>query len=85
MALFSGCIGDDHTGSSDLATTLVKNSLSTVQLISVPDAQTLAPNADTIVIVLKSRTKPSTEAIRYSLLAAKWLKNERSKDTLPMP
>ena len=75
MALLLGCIGDDHTGSSDLANTLVKNGLSTVQLIGVPDVQTPVPDADAIVIALKSRTTSSAEAIRYSLLAAKWLKD----------
>ena len=32
-----GCIGDDFTGSTDLADTLVRHGMRTVQLIGVPE------------------------------------------------
>ncbi|TPQ27477.1 four-carbon acid sugar kinase family protein, partial [Cupriavidus pinatubonensis] len=33
-----GCIADDFTGATDLANTLVRNGMRTVQTIGVPDA-----------------------------------------------
>jgi 3-dehydrotetronate 4-kinase len=74
MALLLGCIGDDHTGSSDLANTLVKNGLRTVQVIGVPSENTPVPDAEAIVIALKSRTTPAAEAMAESVAALKWLK-----------
>ena len=47
MALLLGSIEDDQPGSSDLANTLVKYGLNTVQLIGVPDAQTPVPLEET--------------------------------------
>jgi len=79
MTLLLGCIGDDHTGSTDLANTLVKNGLRTVQLIGVPDANTTVPDAEAIVVALKSRTTPANEAVAESLAAAEWLKQANTK------
>ena len=36
-----GCIGDDFTGSSDLANTLSKNGMRTVQFVGVPTVDEL--------------------------------------------
>ena len=74
MALLLGCIGDDHTGSTDLANTLVKNGLRTVQLIGVPEDGAPIPDAEAVVIALKSRTTPAAEAVADSLAAMKWLR-----------
>jgi len=74
MSLLLGCIGDDHTGSTDLANTLVKNGLRTVQVIGVPPAGTPAPDAEAVVVALKSRTTPAHEAVADSLAAVRWLK-----------
>ena len=71
--LLLGCIGDDFTGSTDLANTLVRNGMRTVQLVGVPDAKTPAPDADAIVVALKSRTAPVAEAVAESLAALRWL------------
>ncbi len=79
MTLLLGCIGDDHTGSTDLANTLVKNGLRTVQLIGVPDANTPVPDAEAIVVALKSRTTQANEAVAESLAAAEWLKQANTK------
>ena len=54
MALALGCIGDDYTGSSDLANTLTRNGLRTLQLIGVPSAELALPEVDAIVIALKN-------------------------------
>ena len=58
-----GCIADDFTGATDLAGTLVKSGMSTVQLIGVPDADTPLVEADCAVVALKSRTISPLEAV----------------------
>ncbi len=62
-----GCIADDFTGATDLAAMLVQNGMTTVQVIGVPDGP--LPEADAIVIALKSRTAPVAEAVAQSLAA----------------
>lgn len=74
MPLLLGCIGDDHTGSTDLANTLVKNGLRAVQLIGVPGDDAPAPEAEAIIIALKSRTTPAADAVAESVAAIRWLK-----------
>ena len=76
--LLLGCIGDDFTGSTDLANTLVRNGMRTVQLLGVPD-DAIVPDADAIVIALKSRTSPVKDAIAESLAARRWLQRRGAK------
>ena len=73
MALL-GCIADDFTGATDLAAMLVKGGMRTVQLIGVPGADDPVPEADAIVVALKSRTAPVRQAVAESLAALAWLK-----------
>ncbi len=73
MALL-GCIADDFTGATDLASTLVKNGMRTVQLIGVPADDDAVPDADAIVVALKSRTTPAASAVADSLAALAWLR-----------
>ncbi|HDR9872815.1 TPA: four-carbon acid sugar kinase family protein [Burkholderia cenocepacia] len=68
-----GCIADDFTGGTDLASTLVRGGMRTVQIIGVP-MQDEVPDADAIVIALKSRTSDPQEAVRESLAALEWLR-----------
>ncbi len=77
--LLLGCIGDDFTGSTDLANTLVRNGMRTVQLLGVPDDNAQVPDADAIVIALKSRTAPLQDAIAESLAARRWLQRRGAK------
>ena len=77
--LLLGCIGDDFTGSTDLANTLVRNGMRTVQLLGVPDDNAQVPDADAIVIALKSRTAPVQDAIAESLAARRWLQRRSAK------
>ena len=72
MALL-GCIADDFTGATDIASTLVRNGMRTVQCIGVPGAEQTAPDADAIVVALKSRTAPTGAAVADSLAALAWL------------
>lgn len=73
MALL-GCIADDFTGATDLASMLVRQGMRAVQLIGVPAASDPVPDADAIIIALKSRTVPAGEAVRDSLAALDWLR-----------
>ncbi len=66
-----GCIADDFTGATDLASTLVRGGMRTVQLIGVPNGA--VPDADAVVVALKSRTAPVAEAVGESLAALRWL------------
>ncbi|MEK6419054.1 MAG: 3-oxo-tetronate kinase [Burkholderia gladioli] len=68
-----GCIADDFTGATDLASMLVRGGMRTVQLIDVPHgAEPVA--ADALVVALKSRTIPAADAVAQSLAALAWLK-----------
>lgn len=73
MAVVLGCIADDFTGATDLANTLVRNGLRTVQLIDVPAPDAPIPDVDAIVVALKSRTIPAQDAVSQSLAALNWL------------
>jgi len=71
-----GCIADDFTGATDLANMLVRGGMRTVQSIGIPSAESLAElDADAIVIALKSRTTPASEAVEESLQALQWLRD----------
>lgn len=74
MAVLLGAIADDFTGATDLCNTLVRRGMRTVQLIDVPTPGTNIPDAEAVVIALKSRTVPAAEAIAKSLAALTWLK-----------
>ena len=67
-----GCIGDDFTGSSDLANTLAKQGMRTVQYTGVPSGPA-ATNVEAGVVALKSRSIPVADAVRQSLEALEWL------------
>jgi 3-dehydrotetronate 4-kinase len=68
-----GAIADDFTGATDLCSMLVRGGMRTVQLIGVPSADTPVPDADAVVVALKSRTAPVRQAVGESLAALKWL------------
>jgi len=68
MALL-GVIADDFTGATDIAGMLVKAGMRTVQTIGVPGAAMTLDDVDAIVVALKSRTIPATEAVALSLQA----------------
>ena len=67
-----GCIADDFTGATDLANTLVRQGMSTVVLLGVPNGR--VPDADAVVVALKSRSIPAGDAVRLSLNALDYLK-----------
>jgi uncharacterized protein YgbK (DUF1537 family) len=66
-----GVIADDFTGATDVASMLVRSGMHTVQCIGVPDGP--PPQADAVVVALKTRTCSAPEAVRQSLDALRWL------------
>jgi len=74
MTIALGCIADDYTGASDLANTLTKAGLRTVQTIGVPRDDLELPAVDAVVVALKSRSIPAAEAVERSLAADRWLR-----------
>ncbi len=68
-----GCVADDFTGATDLANNLVRAGMRVVQTIGLPQGP--APEADAVVVALKSRTAPVAEAVAESLAAARWLRS----------
>jgi 3-dehydrotetronate 4-kinase len=73
MSLFLGCIADDITGATDLANTLVATGFRVVQSIGVPEAGEAPPEADAIVVSMKTRSIEPGRAVAMSLAAAAWL------------
>lgn len=69
-----GAIADDLTGATDLALVLSREGMRTIQTVGVPPSGLNPANADAVVVALKSRTNPSSEAVRMSLEALAWLK-----------
>ncbi|MCM5680784.1 four-carbon acid sugar kinase family protein [Schlegelella sp. S2-27] len=68
-----GVIADDFTGATDVASMLVRGGMKTVQVVGVPQGG--APEADAVVVALKSRTAPAVEAVRDALAALHWLQD----------
>jgi uncharacterized protein YgbK (DUF1537 family) len=82
MGVLLGSIADDFTGATDLCNTLVRRGMRTVQLIDVPAAGAAVPDADAVVIALKSRTTPAAEAVEKSLAALAWLRDAGARQIL---
>ena len=74
MKLSLGCIADDYTGASDLANTLTRQGLRTVQTIGVPPDDLALPEVDAVVVSLKSRSIQADAAVERSRAAEKWLR-----------
>ncbi|MBD0329987.1 MAG: four-carbon acid sugar kinase family protein [Thermoleophilia bacterium] len=73
MAPLLGAIADDATGATDLCSVLVRGGMRTVQTIGVARDVPL-PEADAVVVALKSRTAPAAEAVASALAALDWLR-----------
>ena len=72
MTFRLGCIADDITGGTDLALALTKNGLKVVQILGDDDAP--IPDTDAVVISLKIRTAPKSEATTKAMKALGALK-----------
>ncbi len=77
-----GCIADDYTGASDLANTLTRCGLRTVQTIGVPADELDLPEVDAVVVSLKSRSIESSLAVARSRAVDKWLRGRGADHVL---
>ena len=77
-----GCIADDYTGASDLANTLTRQGLRTVQTIGVPPDDLALPEVDAVVVSLKSRSIDADLAVTKSRAADKWLRSRGADHVL---
>src|SRR5580698_6190596 len=82
MSVLLGAIADDFTGATDLCNTLVRRGMKTVQLIDVPAPGAAPPDAEAVVIALKSRTIPAADAVAMSLKALAWLQDAGARQIL---
>jgi 3-dehydrotetronate 4-kinase len=82
MKLALGCVADDYTGASDLANTLTRAGLRTVQTIGVPAEELKLPDVDAVVVSLKSRSIDASLAVSRSRAADKWLRGRGADHVL---
>jgi uncharacterized protein YgbK (DUF1537 family) len=82
VTLKLGCIADDYTGASDLANTLTRAGLRTVQTIGVPADDFKLPEVDAVVVSLKSRSIDASVAVERSLAAEKWMRGRGADHVL---
>jgi len=82
VKLALGCIADDYTGASDLANTLTRAGLRTVQTIGVPADALELPEVDAVVVSLKSRSIEAGLAVSRSRAADKWLRGRGADHVL---
>ncbi len=80
--LLLGCIADDYTGASDLANTLTRCGLRTVQTIGVPADDLPLPEVDAVVVSLKSRSIEASVAVERSRAAERWLRGRGADHVL---
>jgi 3-dehydrotetronate 4-kinase len=77
-----GCIADDYTGASDLANTLTRAGLRTVQTIGIPSDDFPLPDVDAVVVSLKSRSIEASLAVTRSRAAERWLRGRGADHVL---
>jgi uncharacterized protein YgbK (DUF1537 family) len=82
VTLALGCIADDYTGASDLANTLTRCGLRTVQTIGVPDSDLALPEVDAVVVSLKSRSIEAGLAVTRSRAAENWMRSRGASHVL---
>ena len=70
-SMLLGAIADDFTGATDLCSMLVRGGMRTVQLIGTPAPDDPVPDADAVVVAIKSRTAPVRWAVEQSLHGAR--------------
>lgn len=76
-----GAIGDDFTGSSDLANTLAREGMRTTLFAGTP-AEPAAAGVEAGVVALKSRTIPSAEAVAQAMAALDWLRAQGCRQVI---
>jgi uncharacterized protein YgbK (DUF1537 family) len=74
-----GCIADDFTGATDLASMLVAGGMRVLQLLGMPSMEADPHDVDAIVIAIKTRSIEPDEAVRQSLAALRWLQGRGAR------
>jgi uncharacterized protein YgbK (DUF1537 family) len=69
-----GCIADDFTGASDLANTLAKSGMTTIQFANLPT--TVSPACEAGVVALKIRSIDAERAVAEAVGALRWLRQQ---------
>jgi len=82
VTLRLGCIADDYTGASDLANTLTRQGLRTVQTIGIPADDLALPEVDAVVVSLKSRSIAPDQAVAKARAADAWLRGRGASHVL---
>ena len=77
-----GVIADDLTGATDVALMLSREGMRVVQTVGVPEKDKPLPDADAVVVSMKSRTNPVAEAVAWSLQACDALLASGAKQIL---
>jgi len=77
-----GVVADDLTGATDVALMLQRAGMSVVQVIGVPASASALPEADAVVVSLKSRTSPVAEAVAQSLASVRALRERGARQIL---
>ncbi|HUS55526.1 MAG TPA: 3-oxo-tetronate kinase [Thermohalobaculum sp.] len=72
MTLLLGAIADDFTGATDLASMLTRGGMRTILKLDAPQPGEPLPDAEAVVVALKSRTAPVAEAIAESVASWRW-------------
>jgi 3-dehydrotetronate 4-kinase len=79
VPLLLGAVADDYTGASDLANTLSRNGLSTIQTIGVPAAGFEAGDVDAVVVALKIRSVEAARAVAAAIAGYDWLSSRGAR------
>jgi uncharacterized protein YgbK (DUF1537 family) len=82
MALLLGAVADDYTGASDLANTLTRNGLATIQTIGVPAADLDLGEVEAVVIALKIRSVEAARAVSAALAGYDWLRQRGARHVM---
>ena len=82
MTILLGSIADDYTGASDLANTLTRNGLRTVQTVGIPDSSLALPDVDAVVVSLKIRSVAAVDAVAAATQADRWLRERGAAHVL---
>lgn len=77
-----GAIADDLTGATDLALTLSREGMRTIQTVGVPSKDLDLAEVDAVVVALKSRTNRAEDAVGLSLDALRFLQAAGARQIL---
>ncbi|MEJ8573769.1 3-oxo-tetronate kinase [Microbaculum marinum] len=77
-----GAVADDLTGATDLALMLTSGGMRTIQVMGIPEDPAVLTEYDAVVVALKSRTIPATEAVEGSLASARALRQAGSRQLI---